>query len=130
MGQVDATNATATATVEHDPVVTTVNYVPFPTPPSDSISGIQVFRTQVAPVTSFFLNGEPNPNALTDAWKAVIGAPLYFLTELTRGTTTHIDTASDSQLGFQLDFDTGRIPENPRGIFEWGGLIGLFTSVL
>ena len=103
-------------------------FTPFPTPPSSSIRGIQIFRTQVAPVVSYFTNGAANPNAISDAWRACRSAPLYYLTEIPRGTTFHQDTAPDTALGTQLDLTTGLLPSNPRGVFEWGGSLGIYVD--
>ena len=51
----------------------TVYYIPFPEPPMAAIRGIQIFRSQVVPVTSEFPNGTANPNAVPEAWRACHG---------------------------------------------------------
>jgi len=93
-----------------------------------SIRGIQIFRTQVVPVTDNFPNGNPNPNAVSDAWRACRDAPLYYLTEIPRGTVFYTDFADDTVLGAQLDQLTGLIPRNPAGVFEWEGHLGVFVE--
>jgi len=110
-----------------DPDSTTF-FVPFPDPPLSAIRGIQIFRTQVVPVTNTFPNGNTNPNAIPEAWKACRDAPLYHLSEIPRGTSSYIDTADDTALGTQLDQLTGLIPANPRGVFEWGGHLGIYVQ--
>jgi len=103
-------------------------YIPFPEPPMSAIRGIQIFRSQVVPVTDTFPNGNNNPNAVPEAWKACRDAPLYWLTEIPRGNESLVDTAPDSALGSQLDSQTGLIPRNPKGIFEWGGYLGIYVG--
>ena len=103
-------------------------FVPFPVPPLDSIKGIQIFRTQVVPVTETYDNGKPNPNAITDAYKAALAAPLYLLTEIPDGTDFYFDAATDDLLGGKLDLTEGLIPTNPGGIFEWAGHLGLWVT--
>lgn len=112
-----------------DSASTTSQYfVPFPEPPLSSIRGIQIFRTQIVPVVDEFQSGVDNPNALSDAWRACRDAPLYFLTEIPRGNTSYIDTATDGVLGSKLDATTGLVPRNPGGIFEWSGYLGIFDA--
>jgi hypothetical protein len=105
-------------------------FVPFPTPPLSSIRGIQIFRTQVVPVQETYPNGEPNPNALTDAFKACRAAPLYYLSEIPDGTGSYFDSAVDTLLGPQLDLTEGRIPGKPGGVFEWAGYLGMWVTNL
>lgn len=111
-----------------DDVSGTVYYVPFPEPPAASIRGIQIFRSQIIPVTDRFPNGNTNPDALTDAWRACRDAPLYALTEIPRGTTSYLDFADDTALGEELDPLSGLIPRNPRGVFEWEGYLGVYVD--
>ena len=106
----------------------TAYFIPFPTPPMSSIRGIQLFRSQVVPVTEEFPNGNSNPNAVPDAWRACRDAPLYWLTEIPRGTSSYIDTAGDEALGGPLDSQTGLLPSNPKGVFEWGGYLGIYVK--
>jgi hypothetical protein len=106
----------------------TAFFIPFPTPPMSSIRGIQIFRSQVVPVVEEFPNGNSNPNGVPDAWRACRSAPLYWLTEIPRGTTSYIDTAGDETLGGKLDAQTGLLPSNPRGVFEWGGYLGVYVQ--
>ena len=115
---VDLTSASATQTY----------FVPFPEPPLSAIRGIQIFRTQVVPVSTEYPNGNPNPNALSDAWRATRDAPLYFLSEIPRGTTHYLDTAPDGALGTELDATTGLIPRDPKGVFEWEGYLGVYVG--
>jgi hypothetical protein len=103
-------------------------FVPFPTPPLSSIRGIQIFRTQVVPVAETFPNGEPNPNATIDAVKACRAAPLYFLSEIPDGTNFYFDSAEDTLLGAEVNLTEGLIPGNPRGVFEWDGYLGLWST--
>jgi len=103
-------------------------YIPFPDPPMSAIRGIQIFRSQVVPVTNTFPTGDANPNAIPEAWRACRDAPLYYVSEIPRGTTSFLDTADDTALGPQLDAQTGLIPRNPRGVFEWQGFIGVFVD--
>lgn len=103
-------------------------FVPFPAPPSSAIRGIQIFRTQIVPVTEDFPGGGVNPDALSDAWRAARDAPLYYLSEIPRGTTHYIDTATDAALGGSLDATTGLIPRDPGGVFEWENHIGIFAT--
>ena len=105
-------------------------FVPFPTPPLSSIRGIQIFRTQIVPVQETYPNGETNPNALTDAFKACRAAPLYYLSEIPDGTGSYFDSAIDTLLGAQLDLTEGRIPGKPGGVFEWAGYLGMWVTNL
>ena len=107
---------------------TTQYFVPFPEPPESSIRGIQIFRTQIVPVVDDFQSGQPNPDAVSDAWRACRDAPLYFLSEIPRGNTSYTDTSSDGILGSQLEATTGLVPRNPGGIFEWKGYLGIFDT--
>ena len=102
-------------------------FVPFPTPPLSSIRGIQIFRTQVTPVAETFPNGEPNPNASIDAFRACRAAPLYYLSEIPTGTDFYYDFASDAFLGFQLDLGEGVLPRNIGGVCEWFGYLALWS---
>jgi hypothetical protein len=103
-------------------------FIPFPTPPIPAIRGIQLFRSQITPVSEDYPNGEPNPNAKTDAFKACRAAPLYYLSEIPDGTNFYFDSAIDTTLGAQLDLTEGLIPGNPGGVFEWGGFIGVWVT--
>ena len=103
-------------------------FIPFPTPPMSAIRGIQIFRTQVVPVTESFPGGGTNPSAVPEAWRACRNAPLYFLSEIPRGTNFYTDTAADAALGIELDALTGLIPRNPRGVFEWEGYLGIYVQ--
>lgn len=102
-------------------------FIPFPTPPLSAIRGIEIFRTQVVPVVKKFPNGKPNPNAIIDAWKATRAAPLYYVSEIPRGTTFYFDSTNDSALGTKLDPQTGLMPRNPQGLFEWEGYLGVYV---
>ncbi len=103
-------------------------FVPFPTPPLSSIRGIELFRTQIVPVQETFVNGQANPNAQTDAFRACRAAPLYYLTEIPDGTQAYYDTAVDTLLGAQLNLTEGLIPGNPGGVFEWDNYIGIWVT--
>lgn len=103
-------------------------FIPFPTPPLPSIRGIQLFRSQITPVSPDYPNGEPNPNAKMDAFKACRAAPLYYLSEIPDGTNFYFDSAIDTTLGAKLDLTEGLIPGNPGGVFEWGGFIGVWVT--
>lgn len=103
-------------------------FIPFPTPPQSSIRGIQLFRTQVVPVEDNYPNGEPNPNAQTDAFKACRAAPLYYLSEIPDGTQAYFDTATDALLGAELNLSEGLIPGNPGGVFEWDNFLGIWVT--
>lgn len=103
-------------------------FIPFPTPPQSSIRGIQLFRTQVVPVEENYPNGEPNPNAQTDAFKACRAAPLYYLSEIPDGTQAYFDTATDALLGAELNLTEGLIPGNPGGVFEWDNFLAIWVT--
>ena len=103
-------------------------FIPFPTPPMPAIRGIQLFRSQITPISPDYPNGEPNPNAKTDAFKACRAAPLYYLSEIPDGTNFFFDSATDATLGAKLDLSEGLIPGNPGGVFEWGGYIGVWVT--
>ena len=103
-------------------------FIPFPTPPLSSIRGIQIFRTQIVPVQEDYPNGEPNPNAQTDAFKACRAAPLYYLSEIPDGTQAYFDTATDALLGAELNLTEGLIPGNPGGVFEWDNFLGIWVT--
>lgn len=103
-------------------------FTPFPIPPLTAIRGIQIFRTQVVPVSETFPNGDPNPSAELDAWRACRAAPLYYVTEIPDGTQFYFDNAIDTLLGAELDVNEGLIPANPGGVFEWDNYIGLWDT--
>lgn len=103
-------------------------FVPFPAPPIEAIRGIEIFRSQVVPVEENYPTGEPNPNALRDAFKAARAAPLYYLTEIPDGTDFYLDTATDALLGVQLDQTAGLIPKNAGGVVEWLNYIGIWVK--
>lgn len=103
-------------------------FTPFPTPPLSAIRGIQIFRTQVVPVSETYPNGEPNPNATLDAFRTCLNAPLYYLTEIPDGTEFYFDSAIDTLLGAELDLNEGLIPRNPGGVFEWANYIGIWVT--
>ena len=103
-------------------------YVPFPEAPSSAVRGIELFRSQVAPVQETYPNGQTNPKALVEGFKAVKDAPLYSLTEIPIGTQFYLDTAADSFLGAELDAAIGVIPANPGGVVEFAGYIGIWVT--
>ena len=103
-------------------------FIPFPTPPLPSIRGIQIFRTQVVPVAEEYPNGEPNPNAQTDAFKACRAAPLYYVSEIPDGTSFYFDSAIDTLLGAELNLTEGLIPGNPGGVFEWDNYLAIWVT--
>ena len=103
-------------------------YVPFPAPPIEAIRGIEIFRSQVVPVEENYPTGEPNPNAIRDAFKATRAAPVYYLTEIPDGTDFYLDTATDALLGPQLDQTAGLIPKNAGGVVEWLNFIGIWVK--
>ncbi len=103
-------------------------FIPFPTPPLSSIRGIQIFRTQIVPVEENYPNGEPNPNAQTDAFKTCRAAPLYYLSEIPDGTQAYFDSAVDSLLGAELNLTEGLIPGNPGGVFEWDNFLAIWVT--
>ena len=103
-------------------------FIPFPTPPLPSIRGIQIFRTQIVPVQEEYPNGEANPNAQTDAFKACRAAPLYYLSEIPDGTQAYFDTAIDTLLGAELNLTEGLIPGNPGGVFEWDNFLAIWVT--
>lgn len=103
-------------------------FIPFPTPPLSSIRGIQIFRTQIVPVEENYPNGEPNPNAQTDAFKACRAAPLYYLSEIPDGTQAYFDSAVDTLLGAELNLTEGLIPGNPGGVFEWDNYLAIWVT--
>jgi len=103
-------------------------FVPFPSPPLSAIRGIQIFRTQIVPVEEDYPNGEPNPNAQTDGFKACRAAPLYYLSEIPDGTQAYFDSAVDALLGAELNLTEGLIPGNPGGVFEWGNYLAIWVT--
>ncbi len=103
-------------------------FIPFPDAPLSAIRGIQIFRTQIVPVSSTFPNGKPNPSADIDAFKACRAAPLYYLTEIPTGTNFYFDSAEDTLLGAELNLNEGLIPGSPGGVFEWAGYLGIWST--